>query len=209
MGLTVLYSGSFNPLHIGHLAILRALNARTDVERILLTVSPQNPLKETPASESSEARFLAAQQALSRHPELTKVVASDIEIHLPPPHYTIQTLDTLHTLYTGGGADAVRRTEMSSSEARESDGAGTQELRLAVGGDQLADFRRWRDYRRILLKYGLIVYPRDGFDTPALRDSLLRENPAYRITLLDAPEIKISSTLLREGKVEDVEKFLM
>ena len=194
--MTVLYSGSFNPLHIGHLAILKALCGRKDVARVLLSVSPQNPLKETPASVSAQARFEAAQAALARHPELSKVEACDIELRLPPPHYTINTLDCLsHLLSTDGEQE---------DKARE-----TGRLMLAVGGDQLADFRRWKDDTRILLDYGLLVYPREGFDSRALRDDLLSENPAYRILLLDAPEINISSTFLRSGAVEDMEKYLM
>ena len=229
--LTVLYGGSFNPLHIGHLAILKALCERNDVERVLLSVSPRNPLKETPASESAEARLDAARQALARHPELTKVVVSDIELRLPPPSYTIRTLDTRHSLDTlrsplaadsgrSEAADNMLRasvagaTEPDNYRSRvsgedNSSGPERGRLCLAIGGDQLADFRRWRDYARILLDYGLLVYPREGFDSPALRADLLRENPAYRITLLDAPEIKISSTQLRSGAVEDKEKYLM
>ena len=41
---TALYGGSFNPLHIGHLAILRKL--ADSFERIYLVVSPKNPLKD-------------------------------------------------------------------------------------------------------------------------------------------------------------------
>ena len=183
-GLTVIFGGSFHPLHIGHLAILRALCERNDVDRVLLVVSPQNPLKDSISAESATERLEAAREAVARHPELAgKVEVCDIEFRLGPPNYTIRTLDALAAENTG--------------------------LRLAVGGDQLADFRRWKDYARILLEYGLLVYPRDGFDSPALRDDLQRENPAYRITLIDAPLFNISSTALREGLISRPEDYLM
>lgn len=191
-GLTVLYSGSFNPLHIGHLAILRALAARPDVRNVLLAVSPKNPLKENISESTAEARLQAAREALERHPELSgKVEACDIELRLGPPCYTIRTLDAL-------------ASERSSGTTP--DGTG---LRLAIGADQLADFRRWKDYARILTEYGLLVYPREGHDSAALRDGLLAEAPAYRIVLLDAPPVNISSTALREGLVSDPQSFLM
>jgi nicotinate-nucleotide adenylyltransferase len=150
---------------------------------VLLVVSPKNPLKDSISTESATERLEAAREALARHPELAgKVEVCDIEFRLGPPNYTIRTLDAL---------------------------AENTNLRLAVGGDQLADFRRWKDYARILLEYGLLVYPREGFDSLALRNDLLRENSAYRITLIDAPPFNISSTALREGLISRPEDYLM
>ena len=65
---TALYGGSFNPLHIGHLAILRKL--ADSFERIYLVVSPKNPLKDNIDASSAEMRLKAASEALLRHPEL-------------------------------------------------------------------------------------------------------------------------------------------
>ena len=196
-GLTVIFGGSFHPLHIGHLAILRALCERDEVNRVLLVISPKNPLKDSISAESATERLEAAREVLARHPELAgKVEVCDIEFRLGPPNYTIRTLDALAentNLRLAVGGDNGDRTD----------------LRLAVGGDQLADFRRWKDYARILLEYGLLVYPREGFDSPALRNDLLRENSAYRITLIDAPLFNISSTALREGLISRPEDYLM
>ena len=41
-----LYFGSFNPFHIGHLAIVNYLVSFTDLDRVRLVVSPRNPLKD-------------------------------------------------------------------------------------------------------------------------------------------------------------------
>ena len=88
------YSGSFNPLHIGHLAIMRRLADLYD--RVLLVVSPKNPLKDSATAIDAQARLDAARAAIERHPELGgKVVVSDIEFRLPSPNYTINTLDAL------------------------------------------------------------------------------------------------------------------
>ena len=131
---TAIYSGSFNPLHIGHLEILRHLVR--DFDRVLLVVSPRNPLK-------------------SEYPQ--------------------------------------------------------SELWLIIGGDQLSDFRRWKDYPRILLNHGICVFPRQGYDLPALADDLQNENPNYRIRLMDMPLVNISSTQIREAlsRGEDLSGLLM
>lgn len=172
------YSGSFNPLHKGHLAILNALCAEFD--KVLLVVSPRNPLKDIDP-ESALARLEAAREAVGRHPELDgKVEVSDIEFSLPCPNYTYVTLDTL--------AEAEPGTEFT----------------LTVGSDQLNDIRRWREYRHILKDYGLVVYPREGFDTEADMESLLKEDNNYRIRIVDAPTVNISSTAIRENSAAGI-----
>ena len=95
--------------------------------------------------------------------------------------------------------DALREREPSNS------------FTLVMGGDNLAIIRRWRDYARILLEYGIVVYPREGSDSASLREELLSENPDYRIELLEAPLVNISSTRIRDAKEkgEDLSGFLM
>lgn len=180
------YSGSFNPLHIGHLAILVRLSEMFD--KTLLVVSPVNPLKKSATALDAGKRLSEAKEAVARHPELNgKVEVSDIEFHLPTPNYTINTLDAL-----------------KASSACDS-------YTLVIGGDQIADFRRWRDYRRILTEYGVTVFPREGFDTSAIRQYLIAENPSYKIELIDMPLVKVSSTDIRKAlaKGEDISKFVM
>ena len=178
------YSGTFNPLHVGHLAILRLLQRRFD--ETYLVVSPKNPLKDAISADSGRERWLAATEAVGRHPEL-RVKVDGIELEMEPPHYTVRTLD------------ALRRREPENT------------FTLAIGADNLADFRRWRDYGRILREYGVAVYPRTGFDPDAVAADLLAEDPSYRIELIDAPLVDISSTVIREGLAagRDMTEWLM
>ena len=185
MRITV-YSGSFNPLHIGHLAIMEYLSSWEGTDWTYLVVSPQNPLKDPDAAQTGRRRYLAALEALQRHPDL-RVWLDDIELRMPPPSYTIRTLDTLRKQEPGN------------------------DFTLVIGGDNLAGIRRWKDYARILTEYGVAVYPRRGHDSEALRAELLAENPAYRITLLDCPLVDISSTRIRDLREhgEEVSQWLM
>ena len=178
------YSGSFNPLHIGHLAILEVLQTRFD--RTYLIVSPKNPLKDSVSADTGRERWQDAVQAVRRHPGL-RVCVDDIELGMEPPHYTVRTLDALRD--------------------REPENTFT----LAIGADNLADLRRWRDYGRILREYGVAVYPRTGFDTACIAADLHAEDPSYLIEILDAPIVDISSTEIREGIAEgrDMSAWLM
>ena len=178
------YSGTFNPLHIGHLAILEALQSRFD--GTYLIVSPKNPLKDSVSADTGQERWRKAAEAVRRHPDL-RVQVDDIELGMEPPHYTVRTLDALRE--------------------REPDHAFT----LAIGADNLADLRRWREYGRILREYGVAVYPRTGFDTAAIAADLHAEDPSYLIEILDAPIVDISSTEIRAGQAagRDMSAWLM
>ena len=79
------YSGSFNPLHIGHLAIMRHLTEVDGYDAVYLVVSPKNPLKEGISAATGQERFEAACAAVRRHPGL-RVHVDRIELEMPPPH---------------------------------------------------------------------------------------------------------------------------
>ena len=180
------YSGSFNPLHKGHEAIIRFLTREAGFDLVYLVVTPQNPFKEAHSHPTGKERFDAAVAAIGRHPDL-KVKAQDLELYMNPPQYTIRTLDTLR------------------------DREPEHEFTLVIGADNLANFMGWRFHERILLEYGVVVFPRKGYHRGHDKARLLKENPAYRITLLKAPLVNISSTQIREGmeKGLDMSKWLM
>lgn len=184
---TAIYSGSFNPLHIGHLAILRYLTGPAGYGRVILVVSPQSPFKAPSGVETGPFRYEQACKAVLRHPELRNVEVSDIELSMPAPHYTVKTLDALRELFPA------------------------DDMTLVIGADNLESFPRWRDYSRILTEYGVAVYPRKGFHRGRLKARLLRENPSYKIELLDAPLVTISSTDIRVALAEgrDCSRWLM
>ena len=168
------YSGSFNPLHKGHEAIIRFLTREAGFDLVYLVVTPQNPFKQTHSLPAGQDRYDAALAAIARHPDL-KVVAQDIELKMTPPQYTIRTLDALR--------------------AREPE----NDFTLVIGADNLANFAGWRYHERILLEYGVVVFPRKGYHRGHARARLMKENPLYRIRLLKAPLVTISSTEIRDG----------
>lgn len=187
---TAVYGGSFNPLHIGHLAILKNLTEEAGFDKVYLIVSPKNPLKDNISSASFKDRFNAAVQAIERHfsgCSRDKIMVDDIENHLPEPHYTIHTLE------------ALCRREPENS------------FTLVIGADNLHDIKRWKEYARILLDWGVAVYPRKGYDILKIREELLKENPAYSINIIDAPLTNISSSEIRDAvaRGNDISEWLM
>lgn len=182
------YSGSFNPLHKGHQAIMEFLTHDAGFDAVYLVVTPQNPFKQQHTLPAGQDRFDAAVAAVARHPELQqKVKVLDIELKMTPPQYTIRTLDTLKSLEP------------------------ENDFTLVIGADNLSSFALWRYHERILLEYGVVVFPRKGYHRGHARARLMKEDSRYKIRLLKAPLVTISSTEIRSGLAagKDMSAWLM
>lgn len=134
------FGGSFNPVHAGHISLAREVVARKLADKVMMVMSPLNPLKENPASLiDDDLRMEMLRIACLPYPELE---ASDIELSMPRPSYTI---DTLRRLAGSNPGDSFR---------------------LVIGADNWECFDRWKDYREILRDFHPIVYPREGCAMP-------------------------------------------
>ena len=217
------YSGSFNPLHIGHLAIIKYMIEVAGFDMVYLIVSPKNPLKDGISSDSGADRYNAAVKAVSRHFVIPDVPCCGDD--MPPtargcssgrsqaagvigatatsgsPRVRVDDIELTmpEPHYTIRTLDALREREPENT------------FTFVMGADNLADIRRWRDYSRILSEHGVAVYPRTGFDLETIKQDLLNENPAYNIQIINAPMVDISSTQIREAlsRGEDVSHLLM
>ena len=178
-----LFFGSFNPIHIGHLAIADYMYRHGGLDQIWLVVSPHNPLKEKKYLADARKRLLGVKKAIGRN---SKIKVSDIEFRLPQPSYTINTLDALKKKHP------------------------RNKFTLIIGSDNLNLFHKWKDYRKILNSYKIYVYPRIlPLNKGGKRGlSMLLKYPG--IKLFNAPLLNISSTFIREQvrKGENVKNFL-
>lgn len=137
------YSGSFNPVHNGHLAIAQKVIEQAGVDELWFLISPQNPLKKDSDLWPENDRLSMVKLAIEDEPQMK---ASDYEFHLPRPTFTINTLDGLKSEFP------------------------LHDFVLLVGGDNLSIIQRWYQYQRILDDFGLIVYPRPGYTTENFRN---------------------------------------
>ena len=159
-----IFSGSFNPVHNGHLAIAREALAQGATDELWFLVSPQNPLKKNTDLIDEEQRLKMVELAIENEQGMQ---ASDFEFHLPRPSFTIRTLERLRITYPH------------------------HQFSLLIGGDNLAIIHKWLEYQRIINEFGLIVYPRPGF-----QNSNASQFP--NTTFISAPLIDISATEIRE-----------
>jgi len=138
--ITGLYFGSFNPIHIGHLAIANFMVEYSRLDQLWFVVSPQNPLKEKHSLLADYHRLEMVRLAVE---EDDRFRASDIEFRLPKPSYTIDTLTYLEEKYP------------------------EREFQLIMGGDGLRTFHKWKHADLIVQKYHRLIYPRPGTDLKA------------------------------------------
>lgn len=156
--ITGLYFGSFNPVHIGHLAIANFMVEFSELEQLWFVVSPQNPLKERKSLLKDYHRLEMVRLAVE---DDDRFRASDIEFKLPTPSYTIDTLTYLEELNPG------------------------REFQLVMGGDGLRTFHKWKHAELIVEKYHRLIYPRPGTDLEMayrLPNATLVEAPMMEIS---------------------------
>ena len=85
-----LFFGSFNPIHLGHLAVAEFFAQNTSLEEVWLVVSPQSPFKEKNTLMENHHRLAMVQLAIDNKSNLR---ACAEEFDLPSPNYTIDTLE--------------------------------------------------------------------------------------------------------------------
>jgi nicotinate-nucleotide adenylyltransferase len=142
--ITGLFFGSFNPLHVGHLAIANYLLEYSCMDELWFVVSPHNPLKNKQSLAPDYHRLEMVKVAIGEH---TRMKACDIEFRLPKPSYTIDTLANLSEKYP------------------------KRNFALIMGADNLLSLEKWKNYEQILKNYPIYVYPRLGFDTTSVNIS--------------------------------------
>jgi len=172
-----LYFGSYNPIHIGHLAIANYMVEFTDIDQLWFVVSPQNPFKKKANLLDDYQRLEMVHRAVDGDDRLR---ASNIEFNLPKPSYTIDTLVYLKEQFPN------------------------YQFAIIMGSDNLENFHKWKNAEQIIENYGVIVYPRPGFDKSKIqvhKNISIAEN---------APLMEISSSFIRKAikSGKDVRHFL-
>jgi cytidyltransferase-related domain len=93
---TGIFGGTFNPIHIGHLALANYICEFEALDELWFLVTPQNPLRKGSKFLDDNKRLELVKLAIEGYP---KFVASDFEFHLPKPSYSIDTIDELKKAY--------------------------------------------------------------------------------------------------------------
>lgn len=163
-----IYSGSFDPVHTGHQMVANFCSQWGPFDEVWLTVSRRNPLKVDSCVADDRQRLEMAHLAASG---CRGVKVSDFEMSLPVPSYSYTTLCRLHESFPDC------------------------DFSLIIGSDNWLEFSNWRDPEKIVAEFGVVVFPRPGYDvnTPL---------PAGVVLLEETPMAMISSTFIRRAAAQ-------
>ena len=162
-----LYFGTFNPIHVGHLTIANYMVEFSDLDEVWMVVTPHNPHKKKSTLLDDNHRLTMVRIALEDYPKLK---ASNVEFGMAQPNYTVNTLAHLEE----------KHPEFAFC--------------LIMGEDNLKSFHKWKNYKVILDRYAIYVYPRVS---EGKIETQFNDHPAIR--KVNAPIMELSSTFIRKG----------
>jgi nicotinate-nucleotide adenylyltransferase len=164
--------GTFNPPHIGHLALAHRARAQLDLDRVLLMPANVAPNKPAPHEDpGAEHRLAMCRLAVAAERDMQ---ASALEVRRGGVSYTVDTLQAIHDEHP----DA--------------------ELTLILGADTARTLPGWREPERLLGMAGLAVAERDGLDARGVREVLIGSSLEPQITTLRMDKVAVSSSQVRE-----------
>ena len=138
----ILFGGSFDPPHYGHLKIIE--NCIEQCDKLVLMPSAYSPLKKNPPIAESKHRVKMLELLIQ---ELKcPIHIDDWEINQSCPNYTYLTVQHLQNEYP------------------------QFTISLVLGADQLQQFQKWKNYKEILDTVQIIGFNRKNFDVTTLID---------------------------------------
>ena len=127
-----LFGGSFDPIHLGHLAILESFISSGYIDELWVLVNPNPPHKHgLDASYSDRLRMV--EMAIK---DINGCLISRIEEELPTPNYSYKTIDYVI------------------------DNLGYSDVYFCLGSDSIGSFKTWKNYEKILDRVMLLVAQR-------------------------------------------------
>ncbi len=164
-----LFFGSFNPFHIGHLALARYVLKTYHFDKLFFVLSPLNPQKKSKNMLPFSFRYDFLNACISED-KGTEICS--LEQILPEPHYSVRTLKALKML----NPDA--------------------QFSMLIGADNLLSLSSWYEYERLADFTDLYVYPREGYPLTDLAEHSFSGEVHI---CENVPTIDVSSTEIRNA----------
>ena len=166
-----LVGGTFDPAHKGHVAITKIAIKKLKLSKVFWIVTKKNPLKDNP--------YYSLSQRLKKAKELTKGIKKIQVIHLDKRVNSSRSINIINYL--------VNRKKLKN-------------IYFIIGADNLINFHKWKDWKRIVKLTKLIVFSRKGYDRKGSKSTVTKYYK-NKITFIKNRHIVISSTKLRKKLV--------
>jgi nicotinate-nucleotide adenylyltransferase len=165
--------GTFDPIHNGHLAVAEEVKRRLGLDEVIFVPAGKPQLRMNTPLSAAAHRVQMVRLAIADRPYCK---LSLVEIERAGPSYTVDTINQL-------------RAQLGPKD----------ELLFILGWDNLAELPRWHEPRQLVRACSLVAVPRPGYGLPDLKPlKALVPGLAASLILLDAPQVDISASLVRE-----------
>jgi nicotinate-nucleotide adenylyltransferase len=169
------FGGTFDPIHVAHLAVAEAARDALGLERVLFIPNRQPPHKPDQAVTPAADRLAMVRAAIADNPAFE---TSTIEIDRDGPSYSSDTLA------------ALRAERLAAGESGE--------LAMILSVEALAGLATWHEPARVLELATLVVVPRDGSpDVDAGAIARMVPGAEARVVMLDGPRMRLSASDIR------------
>ena len=197
------YGGTFDPVHLGHLAIARKVSQLFEIDELLFVPAWVAPHKRT--REVTPALHRYAMLALATQGD-SRLRISRIELDSPDRKYTVETLAHFESEFPEAG------------------------LFFVMGADSWSEIKTWKEWERLLTMANHIVMTRPGYalDVSGMSETIQNRVVDTRLSLsesgvrvaakekqiffTDAVQMNISATDIRraarQGELDQLKQLV-
>ena len=167
------FGGTFDPIHLGHLAIADEAMKLLGLNKVIFMPAGQPYFKDKRTISPAEDRVKMIKLAITDRPAYS---ISRLEIERPGPSYAVESV-------------AKIKKELNP----------TDEVFFIMGWDSVMSLHLWHEAEMLIHLCRIVAAPRPRYPKPDLK-SLERGLPgiAGRVVLMERPLIDISATQIRE-----------
>lgn len=166
--------GTFDPIHMGHLAIAELVRCELNLDKVLFIPSGMPPHKDINFVTNPFHRLNMVKCAIADNPYFEAV---DIEVNRKGYTFTVDTLNELHKIYP---PETI--------------------FYYIIGADVVMDLSTWKRAEEVFVLTKFAAVMRAGYLDNDFNERIkaLRQKYDIDIRSIEAPLIEISSTLIRD-----------
>jgi len=165
--------GTFNPVHTGHIAFVRAFIDQIQLDQCFIIPARRSPFRMNEPLAEDMHRLQMLQLAFA---DIPHTFVSDIEIKREGLSFTIDTVNEIQSQYPG------------------------VEIYLLIGEDQAHRFKEWREWKELLQRVQLCIVQRtEDANLQELIQQLIHGLNVNMPVILKSPLFDVSSTLIRDS----------
>lgn len=176
----ILFGGTFDPPHIGHLAMAQLALEQTQADEVWFLPAPSPPHKGDIRDDSFAWRVSMVEKLIGDRPSMRMMT---LEERLPRPSYSVDTVRACQTWF-----EDIR-------------------FEFLIGSDSLAQLPTWHRADELVAAVEFLVAARSGYPFDSTLSDVLQVFPNLNANHVQMPLLDVSSTWLRDRLQQELDVF--